>query len=135
MLNLKGLYYGIAGKVKDVCDKTYYMDRPTSVDSKVNTYLVISLPSGIVNKELNPAGDYNFYSTTIALEVYVRDKMSASNPVAVNLGVMDEKVKKILAAFPIDVDGLFVTRPQVVMQDNDGSGFHVTFIRARLTTK
>lgn len=135
MVSLKTLFYDIAGKVKDVCDKTYYQDRPTSVDRKINSYLVISMPSSIVNQELNPNGEYNDYTTTVLLEVYVRDKMSSQNPVGVDIKLMDEKVMKILSLFPINTDKNYVTQPQIVIQDNDGSGFHVTLIRAKLRTK
>lgn len=135
MVSLKTLFYDIAGAVKGVCDKTYYQDRPTSIDKRVNSYLVVSLPSNVVNNELDPSGAYNDYTTTVLLEVYVRDKMSASNPVAMDVKNMDEKVGKVLKSFPIDTDSIFVTRPEIVMQDNDDSGFHVTLIRARLRTK
>lgn len=135
MVSLKTLFYGVAGVVKNVCDKTYYQDRPTSIDQRVNSYLVISMPSSIVNQELNPNGEYNDYTTTVLLEVYVRDQMSAKNPVGVDLRLMDEKVTKVLSLFPISTDKIFVTRPEIVMQDNDDSGFHVTLIRARLRTK
>lgn len=135
MVSLKTLFYGISGAAKGVCDKTYYQDRPTSIDQRVNSYLVISMPSSIVNQELNPNGEYNDYTTTVLLEVYVRDQMSAKNPVGVDLRLMDEKVTKVLSLFPISTDKIFVTRPEIVMQDNDDSGFHVTLIRARLRTK
>lgn len=135
MVSLKTLFYDIAGKVKDVCDKTYYMDRPTSVDTKINSYLVISLPSAIVNQELDPRGGYHDYATTLLLEVYVRDKMSASNPIGIDLKTMDEKVGKVISLVPMDCEHCFITRPEVVMQDSDDSGFHVTLIRARLRTK
>lgn len=135
MVSLKTLFYDIAGKVKDVCDKTYYQDRPTSVDRKINSYLVISMPSSIVNQELNPNGEYNDYTTTVLLEVYVRDKMSSQNPVGVDIKLMDEKVMKILSLFPINTDKIYVTQPQIVIQDNDDSGFHVTLVRAKLRTK
>lgn len=135
MVSIKDLYYDVAKAVKGVCDKTYYQDRPTSVDTKINSYLVIALTSNIVNQELDPRGGYHDYTTTLLLEVYVRDKMSASNPVGIDLKAMDEKVGKVMDLFPINGDSIYVTQPEVVMQDNDNSGFHVTLIRARLRTK
>lgn len=135
MVSIKDLYYDVAAVVKGICDKTYYMDRPTSVDTKINSYLVISLPSTIANQELDPRGGYRDYTTTLLLEVYVRDKMSSSNPVGIDLKAMDEKVGKVTALFPMDCEHVYVTQPEVVMQDNDQSGFHVTLIRARLRTK
>ena len=135
MVSLKTLYYDVAGVVKGVCKNTYDQDRPTSVKERMDDYLVISLPSSIRNNETDPGGSYNDFTTTLMLEVYVRDLMSSSNPVGVNIKMMDEKVSRLLSCFPIDTDKIFVTRPEIVMQDSDGSGFHVTFIRARLRTK
>ncbi len=134
MVSIKDLYYGVAGMVKGVCDKTYYQDRPTSVEGKVDSYLVISLPSALVNRELDPSGAYGLH-TTLLLEVYTRDRVSASNPVAVNIPLMDEKVKAVLSLFPMDTKSFLAARPEVVMQTGDSTGFHMTLIRARLTTK
>ncbi len=121
--------------VKGICDKTYYQDRPTAIDSRIGSYLVISLPSNIRNNEISPGGEYNDYSATVFLEVYVRDKTAAQNPVGVDLKTMDEKVSAVMSVFPIDTSRIYVTRPEVTVQDSDGSGFHVTLIRASLRTK
>ncbi len=125
----------MASAVKGLCDKTYYQDRPTSVDERIASYLVIAFPSAVVNRELDPSGAYNDYTTTVLLYVYVRDRMSASNPAAIDLAVMDEKVSAAMKVFPVDNDLFRVVRPELVMQVNDGSGFHVAIIRARLRTK
>lgn len=135
MVSLKALYYNIAAVVKDVCDKTYYKDRPTSIDGRIDSYLVISMPSAILNNEISDNGEYNDYSTTLLLEVYVRDTMSSKNPIGIDLKTMDEKVTKVLGLFPINTAALTATEPTIVLQDNDDSGFHVTLIRARLRTK
>lgn len=135
MVNVKDLYYSVSGAIKGICDKTYYQDRPTSVDERNNSYAVVSLPSAIVNNEMDPSGAYRDFTTTVIIEVYARDNMSSSNPVGINLKVMQEKVQSILEKFPIDTSSVFVSRPELVMQDNDGTGFHVTLIRARLRTK
>lgn len=135
MVNVKNLYYSVSGAIKGICDKTYYQDRPTSVDERINSYAVISLPSAIVNNEMDPSGAYRDFTTTVIIEVYVRDNMSASNPIGINLKVMQEKVQSVLEKFPIDTSSVLVSRPELVMQDNDGTGFHVTLIRARLRTK
>lgn len=135
MVSLKAMYYAVAATVKGVCERTYYRDRPKSVEAKVSSYLVISFPSAVVNRELDPRGTYNDYSTTLLLEVYVRDQQSASNPTAIDLKAMDEKVSAVLRRFPIDSDVLLATRPEIVMDDDDDSGFHVTLIRARVRTK
>lgn len=135
MISLKTLYYGIAKAVNGICDKGYYQDRPTSVEERPNSYIVIVLPSAIRNNELSDNGAYKDFSTSVILEVYVRDLMSASNPVSLDLKTMDEKVSNVLALFPISNKDFKVTKPQVILQTSDDSGFHVTFIRASLRTK
>ncbi len=135
MIKIKTLYYDIAGLAKGICDKTFYQDRPSAIDSRVGSYLVISLPSDIRNNELDPCGGYNDYTTTVYFEVYVRDKTSSQNPVGIDLKSMDEKVSAVLSLFPVNTSHIHVTRPEVVLQDSDGSGFHLTLIRALLRTK
>lgn len=121
--------------MKGICDRLYCQDRPTAVDTRINSYVVISLPSVIANNEMDPSGAYNDYSTTVLIEVYVRDKMSAKNPIGIDLNAMDEKVSMVMRLLPYESKGVQVTRPEVIMQSNDGSGFHVTLIRAMLRTK
>lgn len=121
--------------MKGIGDRLYCQDRPTAVDSRINSYVVISIPSAIVNNEIDPSGAYNDYSTTVLIEVYVRNKMSAKNPVGVDLDTMDEKVSNVMRLLPYENKGVQVTRPEIVMQSDDGSGFHVTLIRATLRTK
>lgn len=121
--------------MKGIGDRLYCQDRPTAVDTRINSYVVISLPSVIANNEMDPSGAYNDYSTTVLIEVYVRDKMSSKNPICIDLNAMDEKVSMVMRLLPYESKGVQVTRPEVVMQSNDGSGFHVTLIRAMLRTK
>lgn len=135
MVSLKQLYYGIAKAVNGICEKGYYQDRPTSVDENINSYIVIVFPSSIRNQEIDYKGTFNAYETTLFLEIYVRDKMSASNPVELDLRTMDDKVQKVMGLFPIDSKEFYASQPELTIQSNDGSGFHISLIRARLQTK
>lgn len=135
MVSLKTLYYGIAKAVNGICDKGYYQDRPSSVTDRPNSYIVISLPSAIYNNELGERGEYNDFSTSVVLEVYVRDLASASNPNSLDVKTMDEKVNAVLALFPINTKDLKITEPRITLQTSDKSGFHVTFIQGILRTK
>ena len=116
MVSLKTLYYGIAKAVSGICDNGYYQDRPASVTDKLNSYIVINLPSAVYNNELGERGEYNDFSTTVVLEVYVRDLVSAK-------------------LFPINTKDFKINKPQITLQTSDKSGFHVTFIQAQLNTK
>ena len=135
MISIKALYYGIAKAVSGICDKGYYQDRPTSVADRPDSYVVIYFPSSIYNNEIGQNGEYGDFDTTVQLEVYVRDKMSAENPIGIDISTMDEKVKRILSRFPISTSDFSVTRPMITLQTNDDSGFHVTIIQGRLKTK
>lgn len=135
MVSLKTLYYGIAKAVNGICDKGYYQDRPASVTERPDSYIVISLPSVVYNNELGERGEYNDFSTTVVLEVYVRDFVSASNPNGMDVKKMDEKVDAVLKLFPINTKDFKINKPQITLQTSDKSGFHVTFIQAQLTTK
>ncbi|WP_315314968.1 hypothetical protein [Prevotella pallens] len=135
MVSLKTLYYGIAKVVNGICDNGYYQDRPASVTDKLNSYIVINLPSAVYNNELGERGEYNDFSTTVVLEVYVRDLVSASNPNGMDIKKMDEKVDAVLKLFPINTKDFKITKPQIIFQTSDKSGFHVTFIQAQLNTK
>lgn len=135
MVSLKTLYYGIARVVNGICDKGYYQDRPASVMDRPNSYIVISLPSAVHNNELSEAGEYNDFSTSVLLEVYVRDLVSANNPNSMDIKTMDEKVDAILKLFPINTKDFKINNPQIILQTSDKSGFHVTFIQGQLRTK
>ena len=135
MISIKALYYGIAKAVSGICDKGYYQDRPTSVADRPDSYVVIHFPSSIYNNEIGQKGEYRDFDTTVQLEVYIRDKMSAENPIGIDVSTMDEKVKRLLSRFPISTSDFSVTRPMITLQTNDDSGFHVTIIQGRLKTK
>ena len=135
MVSLKTLYYGIAKAVNGICDKGYYQDRPASVTDRPDSYIVINLPSTVYNNELGERGEYNDFSTSIVLEIYVRDVVSASNPNSMDIKKMDEKVSAVLKLFPISTDDFKINNPQITLQTSDKSGFHVTFIQCQLRTK
>ena len=135
MVSLKTLYYGIAKAVNGICEKGYYQDRPASVKDRPDSYVVVSLPSSICNNEMDVRGGYNDFSTSVVLEVYVRDHASASNPNGMDVKTMDEKVNSMLALFPISTKDFKVTDPTITLQTSDRSGFHVTFIQGQLRTK
>lgn len=135
MIDIKSIYYDIGNAVKGICDKTYAKNRPKSIDEAVGSYIVVFMPSVIRNTEISDSGEYNAYATTVQIEIYVRDKASASNANGFVLKDMDEKIKKVLKLFPIVTDNIVVTHPQITMQDDDGDGFSVTIIQGRLRTK
>lgn len=134
-MTIKQLYQDVFESVKGICDKTYLRSRPKSVEDRIDSYLVLSLPYSIRNNEINESGAYNDFTTTVQIEIYVRDKVSASNPNEFNVNAMSEKVEKVFSIFPISTENILVISPIITMQDDDGDGFAVTIIQARLRTR
>lgn len=135
MVDIKQIYFDLGNAVKGICDKVYPRNRPKAVDTKIGSYIVVSTPYAIRNNEMNYDGSYNDYTTTVQIEVYVRDKASSANPNGFNPSEMSEKVKAILERFPISTDKIIVAKPNIAIQSDDGDGFSVTIIQGRLRTK
>lgn len=135
MISIKTLYFDVGNAMKGVCDRVFPRNRPKSVDKKINSYIVVFFPSSIYNNEMNSDGAYNDYSTTLQIEVYVKDKASADNPNALDVSQVDDKVKSVMDRFPISTKNIIVTNPMITMQTDDGDGYSVTIIQGRLRTK
>lgn len=135
MLDLKDLYYDLGNAMKGICDRVYARNRPKSVSDRPDSYIVVKLPSVIINNEMNDDGSFNDYTTTAQIEVYVRDKTSARNPNTLNVSAVSEKVSAVMTKFPISTDNIIVTKPRVTLQTDDGDGFSVTIIQGSLRTK
>lgn len=135
MVDIKQIYFDLGNAVKGICDKVYPRNRPKAVDTKIGSYIVVSTPYAIRNNEMNYDGSYNDYTTTVQIEVYVRDKASSANPNGFNPSEMSEKVKAILERFPISTDKIIVAKPNIAIQSDDGDGFSVTIIQGKLRTK
>ncbi len=135
MVDIKTLYYDIGNAVKGICDKVYPRSRPKSIDTKIDSYIVVYFPSAIYNNEISNNGSYSDYTTTAQIEVYVRDTVSSSNPNGFNVAKVEKVVKQVLDKFPISTDNILVSNPQITLQADDGNGFSVTIIQGRLRTK
>ena len=136
-MKIKELYQGLWNAVDGICDKRYLKDRPKSVpvSERPDSYIVISLPYSIYNNEISDTGVYNDFTTTVQIEIFVRDKVSSKNPNEFNVLAMDEKVEKVMKLFPIITEDFVVSRPSVTMQDSDGDGFAVAIIQGFLRTR
>lgn len=135
MVDIKTLYYDIGNAVKGICDKVYPRSRPKSIDTKIDSYIVVYFPSTIYNNEISNSGSYSDYTTTAQIEVYVRDTVSSSNPNGFNVAKVEKVVKQVLDKFPISTDNILVSNPQITLQADDGNGFSATIIQGRLRTK
>ena len=135
MISIKTLYFDVGNAMEGVCDRVFPRNRPKAVGKKINSYIVVFFPSSIYNNEMNSDGAYNDYSTTLQIEVYVKDKASADNPNALDVSQVDDKVKSVMDRFPISTKNIIVINPRITMQTDDGDGYSVTIIQGRLRTK
>ena len=136
-MTMKELYQGLWNAVDGICDKRYLKDRPKSVpvSERPDSYIVISLPYDIYNNEISDTGVYNDFTTTVQIEIFVRDKVSSKNPNEFNVLAMSDKVDKTMKLFPIITEHFTVTKPRITMQDGGWDGFSVTIIQGFLRTK
>lgn len=133
MMTINTLYNDIGTAMKGICDKIYPKNRPNSVDEKISSYIVVRLPSGIYNQEIG--WGYNDFTTTVQIEVYVRNKTSSKAPNGFDIKTTSDKVDKILSKFPISTKNITVAHPTITLQADDGNGFDVTIIQGKLRTK
>lgn len=134
MTSLKQILKSLYDVFDGICDRTFIEDRPRSVIESLSSYIVIRLVSAVANREISDRGEYNYYVTTVQVEIYVKDLISASNPNQININMMDEKVQEAWSRFPVKDEHIMATKPRVTLTMNDGNGFHCTIIQARLTT-
>lgn len=135
MISIKTLYDDMGKAVQGICKRVYPRNRPKSLDSRLDSYIVVSFPSFIYNNEIDDKGSYNDYSTIAQIEIYIRDKNDAKNPNLINISDVDKAVKAVMERFPISTDNILVTSPQITLQTDDGNGFSVTIIQGKLRTK
>lgn len=135
MMDIKQAYYDIGTAVKGVCEKVYARNRPKSVENRPGSYIVVRLPYSIKNEEMDFAGMYNDYTTTAQIEIYVKDTVSSRNPNGADIEGMAEKVERVMNTFPIMTENIVVTRPRVTLQTDDGEGYGVAIVTARVRTR
>lgn len=134
MISIKEILKSVYDAVEGICERTFIQDRPKSVIESINDYIVVRAVSSFSNMEIDEKGSYDYYNTTIQIEVYVKDRINASNPNQIDINTLDEKVTSVLSLFPIKDSNIFAMRPRVSLSISDGNGFHCTIIQARLTT-
>ena len=135
MVNIEDIYNDVGRAMKGVCDKIYAKNRPKAMDERVGSYIVVRLPSGIYNREIGQNGGYNDFTTTLQIEVYVRNVVSSKSPNGFDVGKTSEKVSEVMKRFPISTENIVVTRPRVTLQADDGASFDVTIIQGSLKTR
>ena len=136
MLEPEDILKVMGTEAKKVCAKVYPQERPSAVTDSLKQFIVVSLPYSESNKMLGEDDDW-WLDETVAFEIYVADKKSASDPRLFDLGTMQSLRERLKALFPIfeDSNRFCITRPRTVINaSSDGNGFHYSRIQAKMTT-
>lgn len=119
-----------------VTEHVFLQERPSSVEHSTDEFVVVSLPTRIYEMEVGQDDEYGYYQTTVRFEIFVRDRATAGNPNAVNINVVNDKLKRLKSIFPVRKDGILIQRPSIIIpSSSDGEGFHYTTIQARAVKK
>lgn len=121
---LESLYNAVAG----IASKTY-LDRPQSVDAKLNDFVVVSLPVTFYRKTLGSG--YGLYNSYCRIEIYVRDNSFGGR----NIARIRELQVAVLDKFPISDGSILACKPRVLDAQSDGEGFHAIVIQATISTQ
>lgn len=135
MIEAEDIQKVMGRQAKKVCDKVF-QDRPNASTTKLDAFIVVSLPYSESNRTIGEADDW-WLDETVCFEIYVVDKKSASSPKEPNSELMRTLRSGLKALFPI-VDttiGIKITRPRTVINfSSDGNGYHYSRIQAKMTT-
>ena len=122
--------------------KMYLFERPSAVLNGQTSFLVVSLPGTITNQIIGEDGtvgedDFDWSDATLAIEIFVKDDVKASNPNEVSIIAVNTYTEQLKSLFPM-VDytlGVEAVKPKVVIPaHSDGNGFHYTRVHARIST-
>lgn len=135
MLSIKDILRSMYDAVSGIADATYLQDRPKATDDRINSYILVELPTSLRSGVLDTGNSgYNDFTSTCRITLFVRNRTRAGNINEIDVNSVDSKVKSILSLFPVCDDKVQITSPAVLLSGDDESGFHYVFIQARLRT-
>jgi hypothetical protein len=115
--------------VKGISDNIFTKNRPTSVDSKMNDFIVVELP---VRMRTQTYGyDHYVEKTTGRITLYVREKTNGIP----NIARMQTMIDKVVKLFPINTENIGCYRPSGIDSGSDDNGFHTYMFQFSLIIK
>lgn len=99
----------------------YSEHRPLALQELTDEFLVISLPSLVQDQNA-------FQKTTLRISVYVKNKANG----IVNTSRLGEITQSVCDMFPYHSGRYSATKPKLTLQSDDGLGFTVWIIQAKL---
>lgn len=122
------IYDDLVNAVKGLSKKTY-LDRPKSVPEEVLNFIVIDLPAELRG---SVKGSIDFKANSFGtISVFVKSKTDGTP----NISSQTELIQDVIDVFPINGTHITASKPTILMQGDDGLGFHVTQITFKLVTK
>jgi len=116
------IYDDLCQPMKEVAEKVSLGRRPKQTKTELKTFLVINLASRLRNLI---AGDLtNMPQCYGTITVFCKAKDDGTLNIESQSDVVDAVIKK----FPISGEHIAATRPQIMMEGEDGYGYQVTQI-------
>ena len=122
------IYDDLSSAVKGIADKLSF-GRPEPVGSNVANFISIEIPTEIRSRI---KGSYDMSVDCYAtFNVYVKSKTDRT----LNINSQSDITQKVLDVFPINGKCIVGSKPTLLMQGFDETGYQVTQISFRLRTK
>lgn len=109
--------------------KTYLFNRPKKVDDKMDTFIVVDLPTQL-RRTTKGYDDYS-YRTTGVIYAFVRAQTDGTP----YIDRQTQFVRSLTELFPLSDDKIEAVNPVVLMRGLDETNFQVTTITFPLRTK
>lgn len=109
--------------------KKVFLDRPKTLASEQHDFIVVRVATGIHSMV---KGGINVYSDCYGtFTVYCKAKSDGT----LNIGAQSALAQQVVDLFPIVGDSISAVNPVILMQGEDGYGFHATQITFRIRYK
>lgn len=140
MVDFNVILESVCERLESIGVKMFLHTRPQAILDKLDEFVLVEFASGIrtnVYGEDNTADDFCWDSTSVAIEIFVKDKTKAQNFSEASTKRVSELLSQAIESFPCkDYDrGIEMCKPRVLSTcTSDGEGFHYARINMRVTT-
>ena len=121
--DIEQIYRAMYGIAKKCVSKVFTSDRPSSTDTALASFIVVSLPTSITN-------ELALGFTTAKFQIFVKDTTAGLE----NISGISSIKKALYGQLPVTIDNKWnFTDPMFLQIGSDGKGFHVYSITTSLT--
>lgn len=122
------IYDDLVTAVNGIGEKTF-LDRPKNSYEELVNFIVVDLPTELRGRIKG------YFDLSIGSYGTISVFCKAKTDRTPNIVMQSELVQKVLDIFPINGKHITASVPRVLMQGEDGYGYHVTEITFKLRTK